>query len=330
MCKKIAILSFVLILLLPGATLVLADDSDEDADYPWRGHEPPFDFTFGNMIDSHQQSNRDGSGKLQGFLYIHDTGETEEGYPVAERADCPSQVCNVGWVLKGVPISAKLVHKGPRVWLVDPADLPSEPGYTHFQWVGDPPSPHGLEVGKVYEGIVLKRVAPAPFHWLGGSGSGGGGGSGGGDPGGCDGGCSGGGDTGGCDGGCTDDTGGCTGDDTGGCADDTGGCTGDDTGGCTGDTGGCTGDETGGCTGDETGGCSDGGDTGGCDGGCTGGGSSGGEPGGCGGGCSGGGGGGGHGGRLVPEGVDPHSNIVTSWDGTGSGGGCGGREGGGG
>lgn len=275
----------VLVLALLGSFLLAvptarADDSDVDADYPWRFHAAPFAFTFGNQIDSHQQSRVVDGGMLQGFLYIHDTGTfTTAGLPIAERARCPHMECHVGWVLKGVFISAVLVQKAPRIWLVDSGSLPQEPGYNHFQWLGEPHTPHDLVIGQTYNGILLKRIAPEPFFWLGGSGSSRGGGH---DEGGS-GGCSG--DPGDCSG----DTGEC-GDDTGGCSSDSGGCT----DGCSGDSGGCGGHESGGYTGG-------GGDSGGH--------------------------GGGSGGRIVPEGVDSHTNLVTVWDGTWTGG-CDGHDGG--
>ncbi len=331
MFKKILFLILISASAFLLAGIVMADETDPDADYPWRAHADPFSFKFGNKIDSHQQSRIVDGGKLQGFLYIHNTGDTtDDELPVAEPAKCPHmEDCRVGWILKGVPISATLVNKSPRVWLVDESLLPDEKDYNHFHWLGEPKSPHCLEINETYSGILLKRIAPAPFFWLGGSGGSGGGGSGGhdgGDAGGCDGGDTGGcdsgstggcdsgstggcdsGSTGGCDGGSTGDTGDCTGHDTG----DTGGCdsgsAGDCDSGSTGDTGGCTGHDsgdTGGCTGHDTG------DTGGC------------------GGSGGMGGSGGHGGRIVPEGVDSHTNIVTFWDGTWSGGGCDGHDGG--
>jgi len=306
MLKKCIFPVLLIIFILFGSSVALADESDPDADYPWQYHAPPFDFSFGNMINSHQQSRMDSNGVLHGFIYIHDTGEiTEEGFPIAEKAHCPTQDCRVGWVVKGVQVTATLMSKGPRIWLVDPNDLPVEPGYTHFHWIGDPHSPHDLVIGQQYTGILMKRMAVTPFYWLGGSGQGGGGhgGSGGGGCGGDEGGC--GGDEGGCsgdEGGCSGDEGGCSGDE-GGCSGDEGGCSGGggDMGGGDMGGGGCSGDE-GGCSGDE-GGC--GGDEGGC----------GGEEGGC-------GGSSGHGGRLVMEGLDPHRNIITDPDEPWHGGGC--------
>jgi len=309
MPRKWFIASITVLVLLFGTSTALATDPEEDEPYPWKHHARPFDFKFGAMIDSHQQSRIDHAGILHGFLYIQRTGAyTDDGYPIAEKAHCSSGTCTRGWIIKGVPVTAKLVHVAPRVWLVNEKDVPAEPGYTHFQWVGPPKTPHELEEGQEYDGYLLKRIAPEPFYWLGGSDGSGGSGSGG---------CGGddAGDTGGCGGDDAGDTGGCDGDDMG----DTGGCGGDDAG----DTGGCGGDDmgdTGGCGGDDAG------DTGGCGGGDAG------DTGGCGGGDTGGSGGNGQGGgskgHLVEEGVDPHTNIVTTWDGTWTGG-CGAHDGGG-
>jgi len=289
--KRFITLFVIVMLLLAPASVALADGTDEDGIYVWQHHAAPFDFKFGAMIDSHQQSRLNSAGILQGFIYVHFTESyTADGYPIMEKAHCPTDHldCELGWVIKGVPVKATLVHVAPRVWLVDAADLPDEPGYSHFQWVGPPKTPHELVVGTEYSGYLLKRVAPLPFFWIGpGEDGGGSGGSGG---------------CGSHDTGDTGDTGGCSGHD-GTDTGDTGGCSGHDTGE-TGDTGGCTDhDDT--DTGEE-GGCSghDGGDMGGSSGHS-----------------------GGSMGRLVSEGVDPHSNIVMEWDGTWSGG-CGGHDGG--
>jgi len=289
----------ILVLLLAvSATIVFADASDPDGEYPWKHHAAPYDYKFGNMIDSHQQSFVDKTGnQLKGFIYIHNTNDDyAPGIPTADKAHCKNQPCMVGWLIKGVKVSATLMKKGPRIWLVDPNDLPKEKGYTHFHWIcekGDdecPHSAHDLVVGQEYSGFLMKRIAPAPFFWLGGPGTGGGGpgGSGGG---GCDGGTH-------DDGGCTDgthDDGGCSGGGTDTTHTTEGGCT--DT---THDDGGCT-DGT-----HDDGGCSDGSHD---DGGCSGGGGSGGSH-------------GGGAGRLVTIGVDSHSNIITDPGQLGGHGGC--------
>lgn len=264
MNKKIWAGLLLVILLIVSVSIVSADETDLDGDYLWNHHQAPFDYTFGNMIDSHQRSNvNNNETKISGFIYIHDIeNDYDEGIPTTEKAHCNTQSCMVGWVIKGIKIEATLVSKGPRIWLVNEDDLPKEPGYTHFHWIGLPKSPHDLQLGEIYEGFLMKRIAPAPFFWLGGPGSGGSGGSGG---------------------------GGCGGHDSGG----TDGCEDDHT-----DEGGCTDDST-----HTDGGCTDGTHD---DGGCSDGGSDGSH--------------GGSEGRLVLEGVDSHSNIITSMDQLGHGG----------
>ena len=252
--KKIFVLVAILaILMLPASSTVSADESDDDP-YSWKDHQFPFDFPFENMIDSHQQSRILQPGKIHGFIYIHYTGVfTDDGYPMAERANCPvlQDDCDLGWVINGVEVTATLVNKGPRIWLINEADIPPGGGYTHFQWVGEPNSPSGLVVGQEYEGILLKRIAPEPFFWLGNTNSGGGGGCG--------------------DHHASED--GLTtlihepgGEDEGDCSDD------DHDDGCSGGGGGGQGAE--------------------------------------------------HDGRLVLEGIDAHSNVVTFWDGSWHGDGC--------
>ena len=139
--------------------------------YRWRDHAPPFDFMFGNHIDVHQQSQVTKGDKLEGFLYIKFTGEdTEDGYPIAEHANCekaPDQ-CTVGWILDGIPIRATYrghEGKGHPQWLVDPADLPPQPGYTHFHWLNESAHAGGLTVGETYDGYLLKLTARDTFFF---------------------------------------------------------------------------------------------------------------------------------------------------------------------
>ena len=119
--------------------------------------EPPYDFLFGNHIDTHQ-ANRlrlDGYGNplsLRGFFYIIFTGETDEasGLPIARHPrgadkgeDCNDDDtgCKVGWLMRGLPGDAKfLYHSGVNgndhpVWLVNRVDIPQRGSYTHFHWV---------------------------------------------------------------------------------------------------------------------------------------------------------------------------------------------------
>ena len=164
--RKKMIIPILLVLLLLGTGTALAGTS-----YPWRDHARPFDFLFDNHIDTHQQGKVLGNGGYKGFFYIKYTGElTPEGVPVAEHGNCsltPDE-CTVGWLLQGVPIQAEvLAHEEGQhpTWCVDPADLPAQPGYSHFHWFGPPDHAHGLEVGDVYDGYLLKLMAVDTFFF---------------------------------------------------------------------------------------------------------------------------------------------------------------------
>jgi len=268
MYRKILLLSIIGLLLLAGANVARADGPD--LGLPWNGHEGRFDFRFGNLIDNHQQTRLLRNGWLQGYIYIQFTGEEIDGIPVARRANCddPALDCRVGWEVTGVPVDqATLLQKGPRIWDIPETNLPSDPEFVHFHWLGLPKKPCGLVLDTLaYNGYLFKRTAVTTFYWLGGNDDretgrlvtpgldlhsnlegrwAGGGGHDSGEPGGdtgCDGHDTGedpGGDT-GCDG---HDTGEDPGGDTGCDGHDTGEDPGGDTGGCGGDTGdtGCTG-----------------------------------------------------------------------------------------
>lgn len=164
MKKRMMILALLLLILLSTGT-ALAES------YRWRNHAAPFDFLFGNHIDSHQQSKVINKGKLQGFFYIRFTGEfTEDGYPIAEHANCneaPDE-CLAGWVWHGLPVEAKYLghlHDGHPTWCVDPADLPSQPGYSHFHWLDASDHADGLVIGETYPGYLLKLTARETFFF---------------------------------------------------------------------------------------------------------------------------------------------------------------------
>jgi hypothetical protein len=196
MFKRGLVLVIVALILLLGSTAVFA----QEGGYPWQDHAAPFNFMFNNLIDTHQQSMLAGRDMLQGYIYIQFTGEERDGVPVAVRADCtdPALDCSLGWKFKAIPIRARLVSRGPRVWLVDEKDLPAGPHYVHFQWNGHPKKPCKLELSTednpvYYEGYLMQRTAFTTFFWLGGNpdkgpgGPGDSGGSGGHDEGGCSG-----------------------------------------------------------------------------------------------------------------------------------------------
>ena len=158
----------VIVISLLGTTTALAGTG-----YPWLDNAPPFDFLFGNHIDTHQQGKITGQRNYKGFFYIKYTGKmTADGVAIATHVNCLKiqQVddCSVGWLLKGVPLQAEyLGHEMGQhpTWCVEPADLPTEPGYSHFHWLDESAHPEGLTVGEVYDGYLLKLNAIDTFFF---------------------------------------------------------------------------------------------------------------------------------------------------------------------
>jgi hypothetical protein len=103
---------------------------------PWSDHTPPFDFRFGNHIDMFQQTRLVGQGNIQGFFYIHFTGMTVNGLPEADHGQD-----SVGWLLQGVPVTARLIAHSPVTWCIDQGD--------------------------VHEGFLLKLTATQSFFFMG-------------------------------------------------------------------------------------------------------------------------------------------------------------------
>jgi hypothetical protein len=135
--------------------------------YPWRNHAAPYDFVFGNEIDTHQQTRKAADGDLAGFLYVHYTGETtSDGLPVAVHENCtmPMMTCDVGWTIDGVPVPALFLYHVPDdhpVWLVDRADIPQPGAYAHFHWQGIMPA-----VGDDASGYLLQLRAVGTFCFV--------------------------------------------------------------------------------------------------------------------------------------------------------------------
>jgi hypothetical protein len=130
------------ILFASAALALSASGSAHAADlYPWRNHEPPFNFVFGNDIDTHQQTRLTRDGSLFGFFYISFTGvQTKDHYPVATHVDCnASSDCTVGWTLSGKPISATFLYQtmdDHPVFLAKRADITQPGSPSHFHWLG--------------------------------------------------------------------------------------------------------------------------------------------------------------------------------------------------
>lgn len=150
------------------AALLLSSAPAAAEGIPWRFHEPPFDFLFGNHIDTHQQTRVAPDGELAGVLYIRFTGETVGGVPVAHHANCnhvPDE-CTVGWTWRGVPGAATFVyhaHGDHPLWLVGRGEVPQPGGYSHFHWLGEPAMAMALVPGEVRDGYYLELTAKDRF-----------------------------------------------------------------------------------------------------------------------------------------------------------------------
>ena len=127
--------------LILGAAIALSSAAQAADLYPWRQHEAPFSFLFGNDIDTHQQTRLSRSGVLFGFFYVRFSGlTTKDNYPVATHVDCAMQSeCTVGWTLNGTPIAATFLYQtmdDHPVFLVRRADIPQPGSPSHFHWLG--------------------------------------------------------------------------------------------------------------------------------------------------------------------------------------------------
>ena len=155
--------------LLIGAALAAAGLAPAHAGegYPWRQHAPPFDFQFGNDIDTHQQTRLDRAGNLSGFFYIRYTGVvTKDRYPVATHVDCNSAPdCVVGWMLDGKPVKAAFLHHPMHdhpIFAMGRADIPQPGSYSHFHWLGQAMPQMNLPA----DGYVLQLSAINRFCFI--------------------------------------------------------------------------------------------------------------------------------------------------------------------
>ncbi len=168
--KKLSLaLLLIAALMLPAKPSLAASGNAASTSYPWRDHAAPYTFLFGNHIDMHQQTQLSG-GSLQGFLYIHYTGETIDGVPVAEHIDCSATPddCTVGWVLSGVPAQGTVVATdamGMPLFRIDTPAARTLVGFSHFHWLGLPLEDMDLQVNQSYSGYLLKLTAVAKFYF---------------------------------------------------------------------------------------------------------------------------------------------------------------------
>lgn len=131
---------------------------------PWRQHQHPFSFMFGNEIDTHQQTRKADDGSLDGYLYVQYTGVvTRDNYRVATHMDCDAAgaECSAGWKVDARPASAQLVrqpvHDHP-VFLVGRTEIPQPGSHAHFHWTGGSmPMPYVSVPGYLLELTAVNR-----------------------------------------------------------------------------------------------------------------------------------------------------------------------------
>ena len=158
---KLSVLSATTILFLAGADMAAATDL-----YPWRNHAAPFNFLFGNEIDTHQQTRQTQDRNLFGFFYIQFTGVvTKDRFRVATHVDCNATPdCTVGWTLNGRQVSATFLYQVEHdhpVFLLTRADVPQPGAFSHFHWLGSMPGP-----GMNADGYLLQLTAVDKFCFI--------------------------------------------------------------------------------------------------------------------------------------------------------------------
>jgi len=161
--RKAAALAIVvaIVALIPAAASA--------AGYEWRDHRAPFDFEFGNHIDTHQQSMVTGKSGLTGFLYITPSDQTtDDGVPIAKHGDCTVNPhgCTVGWELRGLARDAEYcghVEGEHPAWAIESSAMPHQQGFTHFHWLNESTHHDTLMVGDIYDGYLLKLTAVETF-----------------------------------------------------------------------------------------------------------------------------------------------------------------------
>lgn len=109
------------------------------AGFRWSDHRPPYDFLFGNHIDTHLETKLNTDGTLSGFFYVVQLDQdgdglpdtSEDGRPIMRHCTEPGHYpnCQVGWLVKAAPCIEEvngctamfLYHQHDHpVWLIGP------------------------------------------------------------------------------------------------------------------------------------------------------------------------------------------------------------------
>ena len=155
--------NFALLVAMPAMVLSLVTSAAVAAE--WRNHAAPFNFAFGNEIDSHQQTRQARDGSLFGFFYVRLTGVvTRDKYEVATHVDCNAYPdCTTGWTLSGKPAHGTYLyevgHDHP-VFLVARPDIPQPGAHAHFHWLSQ------LAYNQAVPGYLLELKAVDRFCFI--------------------------------------------------------------------------------------------------------------------------------------------------------------------
>lgn len=150
------------VLFLSGAGVVAATDL-----YPWRDHAAPFNFLFGNEIDTYQQTRLTNDRNLFGFFYVQFTGVvTKDRYRVSTHVDCNATAseCTVGWTLNGKAVRARFLYQvddDHPVFLVKRAAIAQPGAFSHFHWLEGMPA-----VSAIADGYLLQLTAADKFCFI--------------------------------------------------------------------------------------------------------------------------------------------------------------------
>lgn len=160
------------------AVMLVATSVAATPSYPWRDHDAPFDHTFGNHMDDHQQTKLlAGDKKIQGFLYVDITDtipeESSLGLPEAKHIKCNEKPddCEVGWVMHGVAWeNARYCghFDGHHQWQLLDGDTSKyeRRGYTHFHWNGPEPDKVDDVGTDDWGGYFMKLTAVDSFYFV--------------------------------------------------------------------------------------------------------------------------------------------------------------------
>jgi len=144
----------------------------------WKDHEWPYEFLFGNHIDTHQETRLLNDGTLEGFFYVYWTGDlSPDGLPVAAhctKSEHYEAGCFAAWHIAARPCIEEingceamfLYHNQDHpVWLVGPridadgnlrgtrGQIVQPGSFTHMHWLTEGASHEGTFLPSSLEAV---------------------------------------------------------------------------------------------------------------------------------------------------------------------------------